>query len=45
MECRGSAGGDARHVLRKHRDFVPTVGTVGEMKRDWHRSSETGKDP
>lgn len=25
---------DARHVLRKHRDFVPSVGTVGEMRRD-----------
>lgn len=44
VECRGPGRGDARHVLRKHRDFVLTVGTVGEMKRDRHRSNETHKE-
>ena len=33
MECREARPGDARLVLRKHRDFVPSVGTVGEMSR------------
>lgn len=34
MECRDAKPGDARLVLRKHRDFVPRVGTVGAISRE-----------
>lgn len=34
MECCELVTSDVRHGLRKHRDFVPSVGTVGEMERD-----------
>lgn len=34
VECRGPGPGEARLVLRKHRDFVPSMRTAGEMRRD-----------
>lgn len=34
MECSERVSVDVRHVLRKHRDFVPSVGTVGKMGRE-----------
>lgn len=43
MECRVPGTGEVKHVLRKHRDFAPSVGTVGETERDGYRSSVTGR--